>query len=106
MLLAQGPMTFVIGFLLYCQAVMAVLIWLTGSLQKLLGMFVLLAHSYGAVSWCHVELPDQTYWWILMTVLLVEASAFALYWRLSPLCGARSRLREKSPLRLRPTASG
>lgn len=86
-LLARGPVAFLAGFLLYCAIIAGLLVWLRGALQKLLGMFVLLAHSYGAASWLHVELPDRAYWWGLVTLLLVEATAFALYWHLSPLCG-------------------
>ena len=88
-LLARGPAAFVGGFLLYCLLIAFLLVWLTGALQKLLGMFVLLAHSYGAASWCHVELPARTYWWALLGVLLAEALTFALYWHLSPVCGKR-----------------
>jgi len=51
------------------------------------GMFVLLAHSYGAASWLHVELPDRAWWWGLVGLLVVEAVAFAVYWHLSPACG-------------------
>ena len=86
-LLAHGPGVFLAGFLLYGLIIAAALVWLRGALQKLLGMFVLLAHSYGAASWLHVELPDRAYWWGLIGLLLVEAIAFALYWHLSPLCG-------------------
>ena len=75
-LLARGPAAFLGGFLLYCILMAAVLIWLSGALQKLLGMFLLLAHSYGAASWCHVELPDRTYWWVLVGMLLLEALAW------------------------------
>jgi hypothetical protein len=81
-LLAIGPWAFVLGFLLYCVAIAGLLMHLSGVPQKLLGMFVLLAHSYGAASWCHVELPDRTYWWALMVVFLFEASAFAVWWHL------------------------
>lgn len=86
-LLARGPAAFIGGFLVYCAVMACVLVWLTGALQKLLGMFLLLAHSYGAASWCHVELPDRTYWWMLVGMLLAEAAAFAVYWHLSPVCG-------------------
>lgn len=87
MLLAKGPAAFLGGFLVYCIVMAGVLIWLTGALQKLLGMFLLLAHSYGAASWCHVELADRVYWWALVGMLLAEAFAFAVYWHLSPVCG-------------------
>ena len=86
-LMAMGPLAFVGGFALYGLVVAALLVWLTGALQKVLGMFVLLAHSYGAASWCHVELPSGVYWWALVGLLLAEAVAFAVYWHLSPVCG-------------------
>lgn len=81
-LLAAGPAAFGGGFLVYCAVIAALVLWLKGALQKLLGMFALLAHSYGAASWCHVELPDGAYWWALVALLLAEAGAFALWWRL------------------------
>ncbi len=86
-LMAKGPAAFIGGFVVYGLVVAALLVWLTGALQKVLGMFVLLAHSYGAASWCHVELPSRTYWWALVGLLLAEAIAFAVYWRLSPVRG-------------------
>jgi hypothetical protein len=90
-LMAKGPAAFIGGFVVYGIVVAALLVWLTGALQKVLGMFVLLAHSYGAASWCHVELPSRTYWWALVGLLLAEAVTFALYWHLSPLCGKGQR---------------
>jgi len=81
-LLAKGPAAFIAGFLVYCVIIVALLIWLRGVPQKLLGMFVLLAHSYGAASWCHVSLPAHVYWWALMAIFLSEAAAFAVYWQL------------------------
>lgn len=87
LLLAKGPAVFVGGFLLYALVIAALLVWITGALQKLLGGFVLLAHSYGAASWCHTGLSEGTYWWALLGILLAEAIALAVYWRLSPLCG-------------------
>ena len=86
-LLARGPLAFIAGFLLYVVVMAAVLWWLTGALQKLLGMWLLLAHSYGAASWCHVGLSDEAYWWTLVGMLLAEAIVFAAYWHLSPACG-------------------
>jgi len=82
-LLARGPAVFVAGFLVYGLILAGVLVWLRGALQKLLGMFVLLAHSYGAASWLHVELPERSWWWGLVGLLLVEAVAFAAYWHLA-----------------------
>jgi hypothetical protein len=82
-LLARGPEAFLAAFVTYCAVVTALLLWLTGALQKLLGMFILLAHSYGAASWCHVHLSDRTYWWLLLAIFLAEALVFAVYWRLS-----------------------
>jgi hypothetical protein len=99
-LLARGPAAFIGGFLVYCIVMAGVLVWLTGVLQKLLGMFLLLAHSYGAASWCHVELPDRAYWWALVGMLLAEAGAFAVYWYLSPVCGKSgiaTRVSEEGP---------
>lgn len=87
-LMVRGPAVFLAAFLLYCLVIGTLLVWLRGALQKLLGMFVLLAHSYGSASWLHVELPDRVYWWGLIGLLLVEALAFAVYWRLSAACGA------------------
>jgi hypothetical protein len=81
-LLARGPAVFVVGFLFYCAVMTALLLWIRGSLQKLLGMFVILAHSYGAATWCHVALPEGAYWYGLLGVLLSEALVFAIYWRL------------------------
>ena len=69
LLLARGPAVFLAGFLVYCLVVAGVLAWLRGVLQKLLGMFVLLAHSYGAASWLHVELPERAWWWGLRLLL-------------------------------------
>ena len=89
-LLAQGPAVFIVGFLAYCAVLAGVLAWVRGALQKLLGMFLLLAHSYGAATWCHVGLPEGAYWWALLAMLLTEAAAFAVYWHLSPLCGKGS----------------
>jgi hypothetical protein len=86
MLLARGPAVFVAGFLAYALIMAGVLVWLTGTLQKLLGAFVLLAHSYGAATWCHTSLPEGIYWWALLGMFLTEALAFAAYWRLSPVC--------------------
>jgi hypothetical protein len=85
-LLARGPAVFVAGFVVYGLALCGVLAWLTGTLQKLLGAFVLLAHSYGAATWCHTSLPESIYWWALLGIFLLEAAAFAAYWRLSPVC--------------------
>jgi hypothetical protein len=73
------------GFVAYGLGITALVLWLRGALQKLLGMFVLLAHSYGAASWCHIELADRAYWWALVGMLLLESLAFAVYWRLSPI---------------------
>lgn len=84
--LARGPAAFVLVFLAYAVVVAALLLWLSGVLQKVLGMFVLLAHSYGAASWLHTELPERTYWWALIAMFLVQAVIFALYWRLRT-CG-------------------
>jgi len=89
-LMGSGPAVFLAVFLLYCLVVAGLMLWLTGTLQKLLGMFVLLAHSYGAASWCHVEFPEKVYWWGLMAIFLAEAGAFAVYWRLSPACRTQS----------------
>ena len=82
-LLAWGPAAFLAGFVVYCILIVGVLTWLSAVPQKLLGMFVLLAHSYGAASWCHVTLPENLYWWALMALFLAEAAAFAVYWHLS-----------------------
>jgi hypothetical protein len=90
-LLAQGPAVFLGGFFVYCLAVAGFLVWIRGALQKLLGMFILLAHSYGSASWLHVELPDRVYWWGLIGLLLLEALAFALYWHLTPLRAGHDR---------------
>jgi hypothetical protein len=81
-LLALGPAAFLLGFMVYMGVMMCLLLWLTGALQKLLGAFVLLSHSYGAASWCHVRLPGAAYWWALMGLFLMEAAAFAAYWGL------------------------
>ena len=81
-LLALGPAAFLLAFLAYAAVIAGLLLWLRGALQKLLGVFVMLAHSYGAASWCHAELPERAWWWALMALFLVEASAFALWWRL------------------------
>lgn len=97
-LMVRGPAAFLAGFLLYCLIIAALLVWLRGALQKLLGMFVLLAHSYGSASWLHVELPDRTYWWGLIALLLVEALAFAVYWRLSSASGAPCQTPPTHPL--------
>ncbi len=86
-LLARGPVLFVVGFLAYCAVMAGLLVWIRGSLQKLLGAFLMLAHSYGAATWAHTALPEEVYWWALLGVLLAEAVSFAVYWRLSPLCG-------------------
>lgn len=101
-LLAQGPVVFMAGFLVYCVVIVGLLVGLRGALQKLLGMFVLLAHNYGSASWLHVELPDRAWWWGLIGLLLVEALAFALYWHLSPVCGVR-RLQGESTTEHPPT---
>ena len=92
-LLARGPGAFLAGFAVYCVAISGLLVWLTGTLQKLLGMFVLLAHSYGAASWCHVKLPDRAYWWGLMGLFLIEATTFAAYWH----CTRVSRVGRSAP---------
>lgn len=81
-LLARGPAVFILGFLLYAAVVMGLLLLVSGAPQKLLGAFVLLAHSYGAASWPHVALGDAAAWWVLMGLFLVEAAAFAAYWHL------------------------
>ena len=81
-LLALGPAAFILAFLIYVAVVTCVLLWVSGALQKLLGVFVLLAHSYGAASWCHVALGDAASWWALMGLFLVQAGAFAAYWGL------------------------
>ena len=81
-LLARGPAAFILGFLIYVAVVSALLLWVSGAPQKLLGVFVLLAHSYGAASWGHVALGDAAAWWALMGLFLVEAAAFAVYWHL------------------------
>jgi len=81
-LLALGPAAFILGFVVYVGVMMCLLLWLSGALQKLLGAFVLLAHSYGTASWCQVRLPGPVYWWALMGLFLVEAAALAAYWRL------------------------
>jgi hypothetical protein len=83
LLLVISPWAFAAGFLVYCSAMVGVLLHLSGVPQKLLGMFLLLAHSYGGASWCHVELPDRVYWWALMVLFMVEAGAFAAYWHLA-----------------------
>jgi hypothetical protein len=44
---------------------------------------MLLAHSYGAATWCHVALPDGVYWYALLGVLLAEATLYALSRHLS-----------------------
>jgi hypothetical protein len=45
--LAIGPVAFLGAFLVYAIVIALLLFWLRGALQKLLGMCVLLAHSYG-----------------------------------------------------------
>lgn len=86
LLLSSGPAWFLVGFAGYCLIIASALVWLRGALQKLLGMFVLLAHSYGAAGWCHLELSEGAYWWGLIAVFLLGAVVFSVYWRLSPLC--------------------
>ncbi len=88
LLLARGPLAFVVGFLLYCLVIAGLILWLRGALQKLLGMFVLLAHSYGAASWCHIRASENLSWVFLMGTLLVQAVGFSLYWHLSEICRA------------------
>lgn len=85
-LLLHGPAVFGAVFLLYMAAVAGLMLWLRGALQKVLGMFVFLAHAYGAASWAHVAPGEESYWWVLLGVVLSQALAFAAYWRLSPLC--------------------
>ena len=84
--LAIGPLAFLGAFLVYAAVIALLLLWLRGALQKLLGMCVLLAHSYGAATWCYVALPDRWYWWGLMALLILEAIVFSVYWYLSPAC--------------------
>jgi len=83
LLLARGPLAFVVGFRLYCLVIAVLILWFKGALQKLLGMFVLLAHSYGAASWCHIWASEDVSWLFLMGTLLAQAVGFSLYWRLS-----------------------
>lgn len=85
-LLVHGPAIFEAAFLLYMAAVAGLMLWLRGTLQKVLGMFVFLAHAYGAASWAHVAPGEESYRWVLLAVVLSQALAFAAYWRLSPLC--------------------
>lgn len=93
-LLARGPAMFILGFSTYGAVLAGVLALLKGVPQKLLGMFVMLSHSYGAASWCHVSLSEDAYWPALVALMLVEASAFALYWSISPVC---SKQRDRPP---------
>jgi hypothetical protein len=81
LILSLGPLAFALVFCAYCASVAVLLTWLRDWPQKLLGMFLLLSHSYGAASWLHVELSESAYWWGLMILFLVEASAFSYYWR-------------------------
>ncbi|MBA4386820.1 MAG: hypothetical protein C0404_02495 [Verrucomicrobia bacterium] len=86
MLLAKGPLFFLGAFAVYAIVMAALLLWLRGALQKLLGMFVLLSHSFGAATWCHESLPDRWYWWALLAMLLTEAMVFTIYWHVSSVC--------------------
>jgi len=91
LILRLGPWAFVSLFVLYCASMALLLTWLTDWPQKLLGTFILLSHSYGAASWLHVELSESSYWWGLMLLFVLEASAVAFYWR------------RREPRRERPT---
>ena len=81
-LLALGPVAFILSFVVYVGIMMGLFLWLSGPLQKFLGAFVLLAHSYGAASWCQVVLPEAVYWWALMGLFAVQAVSFSIYWHL------------------------
>jgi hypothetical protein len=82
-LLTEGPGVFLSAFLVYCAVVAGIVVLVRGPAQKLFGMFIILAHSYGAASWCRAYPSDKLYWLHLLVLFLAEALVFAVYWRLS-----------------------
>jgi len=80
LILGLGPWAFALVFVLYASTVALLLLWVRDWPQKVLGMFLLLSHSYGAASWLHVELSESAYWWGLMILFVAEAAMFAVYW--------------------------